>query len=72
MMQSGLHWIGIGSRECENEHHCKLDTNQCESAQVRKVVLMLEKLYDLKLILMGNADSKFENKNSASHVFVGC
>jgi len=28
MMQSGLCWIGIGSRECENEYHCILDTNQ--------------------------------------------
>jgi hypothetical protein len=26
MMQTGLHWLGIGSRECENEQHCKLET----------------------------------------------
>ena len=28
MMQSGLHWLGLGTRECENEHHCKFDTDQ--------------------------------------------
>jgi hypothetical protein len=25
MMQTGLHWLGIGSSECENEHHCKFE-----------------------------------------------
>jgi hypothetical protein len=28
MMQSGLYLLGIGPRECENEYHCILDTNQ--------------------------------------------
>ena len=28
MKQSGLCWIGIGSRECKNEYHSILDTNQ--------------------------------------------
>ena len=28
MMQTGLNWFEIGSSECENEHHCKLYTNQ--------------------------------------------
>jgi len=27
-MQTGLVWLGIGSREGENEYHCMLDTNQ--------------------------------------------
>jgi len=31
---------------------------------------MLEKMYDLKLNLMGYADSKFETKNSACHIFL--
>jgi len=28
MMQSGLYWLGIGYRECENEYHRVFDTNQ--------------------------------------------
>ena len=44
MMQSGLYWIGIGPRECKNEYHCILDTNQQVAAQVSKDVLMLEKM----------------------------
>jgi hypothetical protein len=28
MMQSGMYLLGIGPRECENEYHCILDTNQ--------------------------------------------
>jgi len=26
MMQTGLHWFGIGSRLCENEYHYKFET----------------------------------------------
>ena len=28
MKQSELYWLGIVPRECEDEYHCILDTNQ--------------------------------------------
>jgi hypothetical protein len=44
MMQSGLHWLGIGSRKCENEYHCMLGSNQYVATQMRNVVILLGKM----------------------------
>ena len=40
-MQSGLHWLGVWSRDCENEYHFILDTTQYVATQIRKVVILL-------------------------------
>ena len=40
MMQSELHWLGIGSRKYENEYPCKFYTNQYVVTQVRKVTIL--------------------------------
>jgi hypothetical protein len=43
-MQPGLAWLGIGSRECENEYQCILDTKQYIVTQISKFVILLEKM----------------------------
>jgi hypothetical protein len=42
-MENELHLLGIGSRECEKEYHCKLHTKQDVAAHVRKVLKILKK-----------------------------